>query len=258
MMLLTIAVGSLGTSSCTSPGTPGLIGSGGDKIPAKTYKDCCALCTTHPECVAFTWEGNSCYIKDNAVGGVKPCKSDHPGCLSGTKAPGPSPPPPPPHNHTGPNGQACLPGTVSASQQFCDLTLNQYVRVRALAAALTLPELICRLTSDKPCPAINRIGLPSFNYRVEAIHGLEAECIALEDGTHICPTYFPISQGMVATFNRSVASSYGRVVGREARIWTNLNGFGKENKPMGINVRCPMVNLLRDPRWGRSGEAPSE
>ena len=260
-----LAASSLDT--CSSPGTPGVIGNGGDKFPAKTYKDCCALCVAHSECVAFTWEkkkgkggSTSCYIKDNAVGGVKPCKRDHPGCLSGTKGPGPPgpSPPQPPHNHTGPNGQACLPGTVSASQAYCNLALDQHVRVRALAAALTLPELICRLTSDKPCPAIDRIGLPSFNYRVEAIHGLEAVCIALENGTHICPTYFPTSQGMVATFNRTVASSYGRVVGREARIWTNLNGFGKGNHPMGVNVRCPMVNLLRDPRWGRSGEAPSE
>ena len=63
---------------------------------------------------------------------------------------------------------------------------------------------------------------------------------------------------MAASFNRSVWSQFGSVVGREARVWTNLNGDGKFHIPMGINVLCPMVNLLRDPRWGRAGEAGSE
>ena len=57
----------------------------------------------------------------------------------------------------------------------------------------------------------------------------------------VCPTYFPITQGVTATFNRSVFSNFGSVIGREARIWTNLHGNGKSERAMGLNVRCPMV-----------------
>ena len=74
-------------------------------------------------------------------------------------------------------------------------------------------------------------------------------CVS-KDGELVCPTSFPIAQGIAASWNRSVFAAFGRVVGREARIWTNANGVAKSERPVGTSVRCPMVNLLRDPRWG--------
>ena len=93
--------------------------------------------------------------------------------------------------------------------------------------------------------AIDRIGLPAQNYRIEAVHGLEAYCIDDGAGRVECPTYFPAPQGVAATFNRSVFADMGRVVAREARLWTNRNGLAKGRKPVGPSVRCPMVNLMR-------------
>ena len=156
-----------------------------------------------------------------------------------------------------PNGRGCV-DKAARKLPYCDASLSVEARVRDLSSRLTLEELIPRLQSGSVSPAVERLGLPAQNYRIEANHGLEAYCLSRGDGTAACPTYFPIAQGVAATFNRSVFRDLGRVVGEEARIWGNLGGLGKGRKPVGPSVRCPMVNLMRDPRWGRSDEAASE
>lgn len=155
-----------------------------------------------------------------------------------------------------PNGQGCLNAT-SKGLPYCDSSLSIEKRVDDLVARLTLEELASRLSSNSLVPAIPRIGLPAINYRAEAIHGLEAYCIK-KNGSLFCPSYFPITMGVAATFNRSVFYDMGRVIGSEARAWTNLNGNAKSRRQMGNSIRTPMVNILRDPRWGRSDEASSE
>ena len=155
------------------------------------------------------------------------------------------------------NGRGCQ-TSVARALPYCDGSLSVLERVRDLSSRLSVEELAVRLTSGSVSPSVDRLGLPAQNYRIEAVHGLEAYCVETSDGFRACPTYMPITQGLAATFNRSVFSAFGTVVGEEARAWTNLKGLGKGRKPMGASVRCPMVNLLRDPRWGRSDESPSE
>jgi len=155
-----------------------------------------------------------------------------------------------------PNGQGCL-SDAARKLPYCDTKRSLDDRLSDLSGRLTIDELAERLTSSSTCPAVDKIGLPELNYRVEAIHGLEAFCLKVGKEV-VCPTYFPTTQGVAATFNRSVFSAFGSVVGREARIWTNLNGDGKSKKPVSPSIRSPMVNILRDPRWGRSDESASE
>lgn len=151
-------------------------------------------------------------------------------------------------------GQGCLNKT---SLPFCWQNLSIEERLADLAGRLEVSELIGRLKSDGVVPAVARIGLPEFNYRVEAIHGLEAYPLQI-DGKVAIPTYFPIAQGAAATFNRTVFENMGRVISSEARIWSRHGGLAKSKRPVGVSLRSPMVNVLRDPRWGRSDESPSE
>ena len=167
-----------------------------------------------------------------------------------------------PNGHKHPNGQGCL-SDAARALPYCDTNRTLDDRLDDLATRLTIDELAQRLISGSTCPAVDKIGLPELNYRVEAIHGLEAFCMKVDgkDGTGskvVCPTYFPTTQGVAATFNRSVFSAFGSVIGREARVWTNLNGDAKGQKPVSPSIRSPMVNILRDPRWGRSDETASE
>jgi hypothetical protein len=64
---------------------------------------------------------------------------------------------------------------------------------------------------------------------------------------------FPNGQMLGASFNRSLFTAVGRVIGEELRAIRNLNGA-----PSGFSCWSPDINLARDPRWGRAQEVPGE
>lgn len=68
-----------------------------------------------------------------------------------------------------------------------------------------------------------------------------------------CATSFPHATALAATFNRSLWSMVGEVIGIEGRALHNQEGGGG-----GIAYFAPNVNLYRDPRWGRGMEVPGE
>ena len=57
---------------------------------------------------------------------------------------------------------------------------------------------------------------------------------------------------MAATFDRDIIRGAADIVGRELRALYNL-GVAK-----GLDCWGPVINLNRDPRWGRNGEGGSE
>jgi beta-glucosidase-like glycosyl hydrolase len=70
--------------------------------------------------------------------------------------------------------------------------------------------------------------------------------------THDSPTTkfaFPITTGM--SFNRTMWQVTGRQIGKEARALMNAGKAGS-------TFWAPVINLAREPRWGRNIEVPSE
>ena len=66
-------------------------------------------------------------------------------------------------------------------------------------------------------------------------------------------TVFPQPVGMASTWNTDLIRQVGSAVGDEAR------GYHAQNpRVWGLNLWAPVVNLLRDPRWGRNEEGYSE
>jgi len=66
------------------------------------------------------------------------------------------------------------------------------------------------------------------------------------DAVHGVSTYFPLPLGQAATFNPALAE--------EAALWT-----AREARALGINwTFAPMVDMGRDPRWGRLLEGAGE
>ncbi len=66
------------------------------------------------------------------------------------------------------------------------------------------------------------------------------------DAVHGVSTYFPLPLGQAATFNPALVE--------EAALWT-----GREARALGINwTFAPMVDMSRDPRWGRLLEGAGE
>ncbi|MCX4881141.1 glycoside hydrolase family 3 protein [Streptomyces sp. NBC_00847] len=125
---------------------------------------------------------------------------------------------------------------------FRDPGLSVDTRVDDLLSRLTLDEKISLLHQYEP--AIPRLGIQSFRTGTEALHGVAWLGKA---------TVFPQAVGLASTWDPSLLRQVGSAVGDEAR------GF-QQQRPAGwgLNLWAPVVNLLRDPRWGRNEEGYSE
>ena len=87
------------------------------------------------------------------------------------------------------------------------------------------------------------IGVPPYYFGTNCFHSVGAPCTP--DGR--CPTNFPSGPSMAATFDRDIIRGAADIVGRELRALYNL-GVAK-----GLDCWGPVINLNRDPRWGRKG-----
>jgi beta-glucosidase len=126
-------------------------------------------------------------------------------------------------------------------------------RVAALVAALTPAERIAFLHQYQP--AVDRLGLEAFRTGCEALHGVAWIGTA---------TVFPQAVGLGATWDRDLVRRVGEAVSTEVRAFRQdpgvLRGSALAEKPpmVSLNVWAPVVNPLRDPRWGRNEEGYSE
>ncbi len=115
-------------------------------------------------------------------------------------------------------------------------------RVGDLTSRLTTEEKI-RLLHQYQAP-IARLGIGAFVTGTEALHGVKGPSPA---------TVFPQAVGLASTWNPELVTAVGAAVGNETRAFHN-----KEPESCGLNVWAPVVNLLRDPRWGRNEEGYAE
>ena len=132
-----------------------------------------------------------------------------------------------------------------------DLPLDR--RIDDLLERMTLSEKISLLHQYQP--AIPRLGMPLFKMGTEALHGVAWSNDFNQKGAVVFAkgTVFPQAIGLASTWNPELVRRVGRAVGLEAR------GFHAQNPIVwGLNLWAPVVNLLRDPRWGRNEEGYSE
>lgn len=80
-----------------------------------------------------------------------------------------------------------------------------------------------------------RLGIP-VDFSIEGIRGL----------AHDRATCFPANIGMGSTWNKDLAYKMGQIIGKEAKAL----GY--------TNVYAPILDLARDPRWGRTVESFGE
>ncbi|CAJ1330117.1 unnamed protein product [Effrenium voratum] len=138
---------------------------------------------------------------------------------------------------------------------WCDTKLPLEQRVDLLVKELTPEEKILQLSNDLfgGVPAVERLGLSSYNYIREAAHGV------LQRGGKPEATSFPQVVAMAASFNRSLFRRVGEAVGREARFMQDVGVmWGDYKGRYGGLVLQFNINLFRDPRWGRGQETPGE
>ena len=132
----------------------------------------------------------------------------------------------------------------------------------ALPLATRIEDLLSRLTADEKIsllhqyePAIPRLGIGVFKTGTEALHGVAWSTDYDDNGAVVKAdgTVFPQAIGLASTWDPALVKQVGTAVGQEAR------GFNARNPTLwGLNLWAPVVNLLRDPRWGRNEEGYSE
>ncbi|MFC0624033.1 glycoside hydrolase family 3 protein [Kribbella deserti] len=125
---------------------------------------------------------------------------------------------------------------------FRDPALPLGARVDDLLGRLTLAEKLRLLHQHQG--AVPRLGVDSFRTGTEALHGVAWLGSA---------TVFPQAVGLASSWNTDLIRSVGTAIGEEVRAFHHKDPTGA-----GLNVWAPVVNPLRDPRWGRNEEGYSE
>lgn len=147
---------------------------------------------------------------------------------------------------------AALTLTLSAFAQlpFQDKTLSPEQRAADIVGRLTLEEKAALLRYDSP--AVERLGIPAYNWWNEALHGVARNGNA---------TVYPMPVAMAATFDPQLIEEVFTSVSDEARVKYRL-ARTVENPDnywyKGLTFWTPNINIFRDPRWGRGMETYGE
>ncbi len=126
-------------------------------------------------------------------------------------------------------------------------------RINDLIRRMSLAEKVAQLQGGQtPAPAIPRLGLPSYTYWNEALHGVANNGIA---------TVFPEPVGGSSSWDTALFHQEGHVIGVEGRAKYNAYANahnGDSSWWHGVTFWTPNINIFRDPRWGRGQETYGE
>ena len=121
-------------------------------------------------------------------------------------------------------------------------------RAKELVAKMTVEEKAGQLRYD--APAIERLGVPAYNWWNEALHGVARAGTA---------TMFPQAIGLAAAFDEELMGCIGEIIAIEGRAkYNEQSKRGDRDIYKGLTFWAPNVNIFRDPRWGRGHETYGE
>lgn len=118
----------------------------------------------------------------------------------------------------------------------------------ALVKQMTVEEMMSQLRYD--APAIERLGIPEYNWWNEGLHGVARAGTA---------TVFPQAIGLAAAWDEDLLKEVAEVIAEETRAKYNVaQKYGDRDIYKGLTLWSPNVNIFRDPRWGRGHETYGE
>ena len=127
---------------------------------------------------------------------------------------------------------------------FEDPNVEATERAKDILSYLSIEEKIAQLESS--APSIPKLGITKYNWMNEALHGIR--------GDHgEVTTVFPQAIGLAATWNINLARQQGEAISDEARALANDRGNDRY-----LDFWSPVINIGRDPRWGRTQEGYGE
>src|SRR5215469_14920671 len=146
-------------------------------------------------------------------------------------------------------GAALLTPALLAQQMlYQDPKAPLKARIDDLVSRMTLEEKAAQLMNDSP--AIDRLGIPAYNWWNESLHGVARAGRA---------TVFPQAIGLAATWDADLMFRVATAISDEARAKHHeFLRRGKRDIYQGLTFWAPNVKLFRDPRWGRGMETYGE
>ena len=133
-------------------------------------------------------------------------------------------------------------------KNYLNESLSAQERAEALVNEMTVEEAASQLRYD--APAVERLGIPAYNWWNEGIHGLARSGVA---------TMFPQAIGLAAMFDTDLVFKVADITSTEARA--KYNEYSKRDDRdiyKGLTLWAPNINIFRDPRWGRGHETYGE
>ena len=140
-----------------------------------------------------------------------------------------------------------LSSSVTQRLPFQDSALPVRKRIDDLLERLTPDERIAML--HQYAPAVPRLGIAAFRTGTEALHGVAWLGPA---------TVFPQAVGLGATWDEDLVHRVATAVSVELRAFHHHRPPATGTGATSLQAWAPVVNLLRDPRWGRNEEGYSE
>jgi beta-glucosidase len=128
----------------------------------------------------------------------------------------------------------------SAQYPYQDTSLSIDSRVANLVSLMTLAEKYPQMGNNNP--AVSRIGLGGYMYWNEALHGVARYGTA---------TVFPQAIAMSSTWDPNLIQQVASAISDEGRVKHTTSGSG-------LTWWSPVINMSRDPRWGRIEEGYGE
>lgn len=121
-------------------------------------------------------------------------------------------------------------------------------RARDLVAQMTLEEKALQMMHG--AAEIKRLGIKSYNWWNEALHGVARAGVA---------TVFPQAIALAASFDEDMLEEVADAISTEARAKFNMQQkYDDTDIYKGLTFWSPNVNIFRDPRWGRGHETFGE
>jgi beta-glucosidase len=144
-----------------------------------------------------------------------------------------------------------------ASPPYLDPGLAPERRAADLVSRMTLEEKVLQMQST--APAIERLGVPAYNWWNEALHGVMQGRASV----------FPQAIALAASWDTDLMYRVADIISTEARAKYN-DALKKPAPPVptwqaaypgrsaGLTYWSPNINIFRDPRWGRGQETYGE
>ncbi|WP_298838318.1 glycoside hydrolase family 3 C-terminal domain-containing protein [Clostridium sp.] len=131
---------------------------------------------------------------------------------------------------------------------YKDENLSFEKRAKDIVSRMTLFEKVSQMTYNSA--AVPRLGISSYNWWNEALHGVARAGVA---------TMFPQAIGMAATFDENLIYKVAGVISTEGRAKYQESQRKKDHDIYkGLTFWSPNINIFRDPRWGRGHETYGE